>query len=130
MQMGKYHPESERAPCRTGQRQCEYPIRDVERRRHVVVSDEAVKYRGFAEKPRGYRADASDVVVRLGDRMAGKAGSYRLASRDAVLNFRKKKHVEDRIFRFKNAYPDIEGELMGISRREVIPDYRRPEPTE
>ena len=102
-----------------------YPIRDMEWRRDIFIQDEAEWYYSYVKRPDEYNRSDSAEAIRLGNQMAGVAGRYRLAARAIQeVNFRRRGHSAERIESARHVAPTVAPQLIDISRRWVIPEYR------
>ena len=102
-----------------------YPIHDLEWRDGLIAHEETQRYYDTVTKLGDYSLQMLEEIVRLGNQMALVAGGYRLAARELQeLNFRKRSHVADRIEATQHVFPAIASQLIDISRRGVIPEYR------
>ena len=90
-----------------------------------MVHDDSREYLRFVQTISACSRETVGEVIRLGNQMAVVAGWYRQAAREMRgLNFRKRAHVADRIRSLQNIPTAIASELIRISARGVIPEYK------
>ena len=108
-----------------------YPIHDLDWRDGIIANEETQWYCDTVTKLGDYPLQTLQEIIRLGNQMVLVAGGYRLAARELQeLNFRKRSHVTARIEATQHVFPAIASQLIDISRRGLIPEYRGAAPHE